>query len=203
MAYFLGLTGNIACGKSTVGHMLLALGATAYVDADTVVHELYGPGQPLAAELAGVFGPSIVAPDGSVDRRALGAIVFGDPLRLRQLEAVVYPVVREALLARIRALPPDAIGVLDALKLIESGYAPLCHGVWIVTCSPEKQLRRLTGDRGLTPDEARARMDSQPPIGPKLEQATEVITNDGSLDDLRTAVTAAWKRFLDSAAPGS
>ena len=198
MPHILGLTGNIASGKTTIGLLLLELGAHTYCDADLVVHELYLPGQPLVAELAREFGPSILDADGGVDRRALGAIVFGDHERLRTLESIVHPAVQQALLERLRAIPDEEIGVFDAIKLFESGYAPMCQGVWVVTCPPETQLQRLMERRGLTRAEAEARMAAQPPIEPKLAQATEVIHNDGSLDDLRAQVTAAWGRFKAS-----
>src|SRR5258708_10288390 len=100
MPYVLGLTGNIASGKTTIGLMLLELGGTEYVDADLVVHKLYLPGQPLVAELAQAFGPGILDAAGGVDRRALGAIVFGDAARLRQLEGIVHPAVQSALVGR-------------------------------------------------------------------------------------------------------
>lgn len=198
MPYILGLTGNIASGKTTVGLILLELGLSTYIDADTVVHELYLPGQALPAKLAEVFGPGVLDADGGVDRRALGAIVFGHPERLRQLEAITHPAVREALLARVRALPADAIGALDAIKLVESGYAPFCHGLWIVTCPEEIQFQRLTEQRGLSAEEARARIAAQPPIEAKLPLATAVIHNDGSLDSLRQQVTDAWQAFVAS-----
>lgn len=198
MPYILGLTGNIASGKTTVGLMLLELGLSTYIDADTVVHELYLPGQALPARLAEAFGPAVLGADGGVDRRALGAIVFGHPERLRQLEALVHPAVREALLAKVRALPADAIGALDAIKLVESGYAPFCHGLWIVTCPEEIQMQRLTQQRGLSEEEARARIAAQPPIEAKLPLATAVIHNDGSLDSLRQQVTDAWRAFVAS-----
>ena len=198
MPYILGLTGNIASGKTTVGLLLLELGADVYIDADTAVHELYLPGRALPPELAQAFGPEILDSDGGVNRRALGAIVFGNPERLRQLEEIVHPAVREELLRRMRALGPDDIGALDAVKLIESGYAPFCHGVWIVTCPPEMQLQRLIQTRGLTEEEARARLAAQPPIDAKLPLATAVIHNDGSLDDLRRQVTEAWVKFKAS-----
>lgn len=195
MPYILGLTGNIASGKTTVGLMLLELGATAYIDADHVVHELYLPGHALPRQIAEVFGPGVLTPEGGVDRQALGAIVFNDTQRLRQLEAITHPVVREALLARVRALGPDEVGILDAVKLIESGYAPFCHGLWIVTCPETVQLQRLIQQRGLTAEEARARLAAQPPIDAKLPLATAIIRNDGSLDDLRRQVTDAWQVF--------
>ncbi|MGZ6392360.1 MAG: dephospho-CoA kinase, partial [Ktedonobacterales bacterium] len=184
MTYILGLTGNIASGKTTVGLMLLQLGATTYVDADLVVHELYLPGKPLVSQLTQAFGQEIVDADGGIDRRILGQIVFGDREKLRQLESIVHPAVQTALVERLRAMPPDGIGVLDAIKLVESGYAPLCHGVWLVTSPSEVQLQRLMTTRGLSESEARQRLDAQPPLEPKRAVATEIIDNSGSLDEL-------------------
>lgn len=198
MPYILGLTGNIASGKTTIGLMLLEFGASVYVDADHVVHELYLPGQPLVAELRAAFGPSIIDPSGGVDRRALGEIVFGDREQLRRLEAIVHPAVQTALVERLRTLGPDDIGVLDAVKLVESGYAPLCHGLWLVTCPSEAQIERLVRTRGLSEAEARLRLAAQPDVVSKRAVATEIIDNDGSLDDLRRQVTAAWVRFTAS-----
>lgn len=203
MPHILGLTGNIASGKTTIGLLLLELGAHTYCDADLVVHELYLPGQPLVAELAAEFGPAILDADGGVNRRVLGEIVFGDHERLRTLERIVHPAVQHELLRRLRAIPEREICVFDAIKLFESGYAPMCQGVWVVTCPPETQLRRLIKRRGLSQADAEARLSAQPPIEPKLAQATEVIHNDGSFDDLRAQVTAAWGRFKASLEPGS
>jgi dephospho-CoA kinase len=198
MPSILGLTGNIASGKTTIGLMLLELGATEYVDADLVVHELYLPSRPLVAQLVEAFGARILDADGGVNRRALGELVFGDPARLRQLEALVHPAVQTALIERMRALPPDGIGVLDAIKLVESGYGPLCHGLWLVTCPPEIQLRRLVETRGLTEAEAKRRLAAQPAIEPKRAVATEIIDNSGTLEQLRNQVTSAWQRFVAS-----
>ncbi|HEY1388249.1 MAG TPA: dephospho-CoA kinase [Ktedonobacterales bacterium] len=201
MPYYLGLTGNIACGKSTVGQILQALGAYRYIDADAIVHDLYLSGQPLVADLAQEFGSEILDASGGIDRKALGALVFGDSEKLRRLEALVHPAVQEAIVGQIRLIPDGQVGVLDAIKLIESGYASLCHGLWIVRCSPETQLRRLIEQRGMSEEEALARLAAQPPIEPKLAQATEIIDNDGSLDDLQRQVTAAWGRFQESLPP--
>ncbi len=198
MPYILGLTGNIASGKTTVGLILLELGLSTYIDADTVVHELYLPGQALPAELAKAFGSGVLDSAGGVDRRALGAIVFNSPERLRQLESIVHPAVSEALLSKMRALAPDEIGALDAIKLVESGYAPFCHGLWIITCPPEIQMQRLIERRGLSEEEARARLAAQPPIEAKLPLATAIIHNDGSLESLRQQVTDAWRTFKAS-----
>jgi dephospho-CoA kinase len=198
MPYILGLTGNIASGKTTVGLLLLELGAAEYIDADTVVHELYLPGQPLVAELGQEFGADIVDAEGGVDRKALGDLVFGDPARLRRLEQIVHPRVFSALSGRMRDIPEEGVGVLDAVKLVESGYGSLCHGLWIVTCPPQIQLERLKTTRGMSEADARARLAAQPPIEPKLGLASAVIDNSGSIDDLRRQVTAAWNAFLAS-----
>lgn len=198
MPYYLGLTGNIASGKSTVGRMLQALGVYRYIDADQVVHDLYLPGQPLVARLVQEFGTGILAPDGGVDRKVLGALVFNDAEKLRRLETLVHPAVQEAVISQVRGIPDGQVGVLDAIKLIESGYAPICHGIWIVRCSPENQLRRLVEFRGMSEEEARTRLAAQPPLEPKLSQATEIIDNDGTVEDLQHKVTAAWARFQAS-----
>ncbi len=200
MPYILGLTGNIASGKTSVGLMLLELGAHTYVDADLVVHEMYLPGSPLVPRLVEAFGPRVLDADGGVDRRVLGEIVFGDREQLRRLEEIVHPAVQGALIGRFRTLPADAVGVLDAIKLVESGYAPFCHGVWLVTCPPEIQLRRLMENRGLSRQEAEQRLAAQPSLDDKRAVATEIIDNSGSLDDLRAQVTAAWERFRRSLA---
>jgi dephospho-CoA kinase len=195
MPYILGLTGNIACGKTTVGLMLLELGATTYVDADQTVHELYLPGQPLVARLAEEFGPGILSAEGGVDRTRLGELVFGDAAQLQRLEALVHPAVQSALVGRLRALGPEDVGILDAIKLVEAGYAPFCQGVWVVECPEAVQLQRLMQTRGLTEAQAVARLGAQPSLEPKRAVATEVIRNDGSLDALRAQVSAAWQRF--------
>ena len=201
MAYFLGLTGNIASGKSTVGKMLLELGVHTYVDADAVVHDLYLPGQPLVAQLTQAFGTGILDAQGGVDRKKLSTVVFNNPAELRRLEAIVHPAVQDAVIGEVRKIPDDKVGVLDAIKLIESGYAPLCHGIWIVRSTPAIQLRRLIEDRGMSEEEARVRLAVQPPLEPKLPLATEIIDNNGTLDELRQQVTAAWESFVASLPP--
>jgi dephospho-CoA kinase len=196
MPSILGLTGNIASGKTTVGLILLELGAYAYEDADQVVHELYLPGQPLVQLIVAAFGTQMLDASGGIDRRRLGDLVFHDVSALRQLEVLVHPAVQNALVARLRQIPADGIGILDAVKLVEAGYAPFCQGIWVVTCPEHIQMQRLVEQRELTPEAARARLATQPPMAPRLEVATEVIDNSGSLDDLRRAVTAAWRRFV-------
>jgi dephospho-CoA kinase len=198
MAVLLGLTGNIASGKTTVGHMLLGLGAARYIDADQVVHQLYEPGQPIYAGVVAAFGEEILTPEGAIDRRKLGDIVFNDAEALRRLETIVHPAVGAAVAAEIQTAAPDAVLILDAVKLLEGGTGALCKSRWLVVCAEEQQLRRLMERNGFSEEEARARLRAQPPIEPKLALVDEVIDNSGTLEATRAQVEAAWRRFRQS-----
>ena len=190
MKYLIGLTGNIGTGKSTVARMLADLGA-AVIDADALVHELQRQGTPTYAAIVEEFGAGILGPDGQIDRRALGEMVFSDPDRLRSLEAIVHPAVQVESQRRI-AEARAAIVVYEAIKLIEAGRHTLCDAVWVVTAPREVQIARLMRDRGMTAAEARRRVDAQPPPAEKLRYATVVIDNGGSLDDTRRQVERAY-----------
>jgi dephospho-CoA kinase len=193
-----GLTGNIACGKSTVVAMLRELGA-AVIDADAVTHELQRPGQPVYAAIVEAFGPGVIeAPGGPLDRRALAAIVFADPAELRRLEAIVHPAVRAHIWAWIdgqAAARPGSVAVVDAIKLLEAGWREACDSIWVVTCRPEQQLARLVATRGMSEAEARRRIEAQPPQADKVAQADVVIDNSGDLAATRAQVEAAWARL--------
>jgi dephospho-CoA kinase len=191
--HVIGLTGNIACGKSTVLGWLADLGAET-IDADRVVHELMEPGEPVRAAIRDAFGSGVLAPDGRIDRRALGAIVFADPEQLRRLEAITHPAVRERIVARVadagrRGVP---VVVIDAIKLIEGGLAEQCDAVWVVTCTPEQQLARLMARTGFGEAEARQRIAAQPSQAERVARANLVIDNSGSLEATRAQVDAAW-----------
>lgn len=216
--YLIGLTGNIACGKSTVLDLLREHGAQV-LDADRVTHELQAPGQPVYHAIVAEFGPGILsALAGPIDRRALGAIVFADPSALRRLEQIVHPVVRERITAWLEEIaysmerdwrleiapgvpnpqspishtqPP--VAVIDAIKLLEGGWKQLCDAIWVVTCPPEQQLARLISTRSMREDEARARIVAQPPQADKVAQADLVIDNSGSLEATRQQVEVAWR----------
>ena len=188
--YLIGLTGNIACGKSTVLAQLAGYGAEV-IDADRVVHELQRPGQPVWAAIREAFGTGVLAPDGALDRRALGAIVFADPAALARLESLTHPAVREWIEARVAASRAPVV-VIDAIKLLESGLADGCDEVWVVTCPPEQQLARLMARNGFAEEEARRRIAAQPPQAQKVARADLVIANDGTLEELRARVAAAW-----------
>src|SRR4051794_32889077 len=132
MPYTIGLTGNIACGKSTVLAMLRSLGA-ATLDADRLVHEMYEPGDPVYYTVIESFGADILGQDATIDRRALGRKVFGDPAALARLEAITHPAVIERVWAWV-ARQTTPVVVIDAVKLIEAGIADDCDTLWVVTC---------------------------------------------------------------------
>jgi dephospho-CoA kinase len=194
LKFVLGVTGNIASGKSTVVKRLVEHGATA-IDADLVYRELVGPGQPLLAILADHFGEGIVAADGSLDRAALGAIVFSDPEKLKELDALTHPAVIAEIDRRVDAID-HGIVVIDAVKLIESGHADHCDAVWVVTIDTEVQVTRLQKRNRLSVLEARRRVDAQPPMGPKLARADRVIDNSGDIDETLAQVDAGWREIL-------
>ncbi len=196
MPRILGITGNIACGKTAVGKMLLESGAERYIDADAVVHRLYLSGQPIALKVGEVFGSSVLAPDGSVDRKALGDMVFRNAEAMRRLEAIVHPAVGQAIADELAAVSPGGVAIIDAVKLLEGGSGALCQSRWMVICTEEQELARLIARNGMSPDEARARLRAQPPVEPRLPLVDEVIDNSGSLEETRRQVEAAYDRFL-------
>lgn len=190
----LGVTGNIASGKSTVVARLVELGAIS-IDADLVYRELVGPGQPLLAKLAGHFGEHIVAPDGSLDRSALGKIVFSDPERLRELDDLTHSTVIQEIDRRVDAIESGVVAI-DAVKLIESGHADHCDQVWVVTVDTDAQVTRLMERNTLPAEEARRRVEAQPPMGPKLARADRVIDNSGTLEETNAQVDAGWREIM-------
>ncbi|HZU68629.1 MAG TPA: dephospho-CoA kinase [Ktedonobacteraceae bacterium] len=197
MPRIIGITGNIACGKTAVGQMLLELGAERYIDADALVHRLYLKGQPVAIKVAEAFGPQVVAADGSIDRKALGTIVFQDAGAMRRLEGIVHPAVGQALLKELATISPSGIAVIDAVKLLEGGSGALCQSKWLITCSEEQELARLMARNGLSEEDARSRIRAQPSVSARLLLVDEVIDNSGSLEETRRQVTAAFERFLN------
>ena len=203
MPRVLGLTGNIACGKTSVGHLLLELGAERYIDADAVVHHLYEKGQPIAVQVAETFGPTILAPDGSVDRKALGSIVFRDPEAMRHLERIVHPAVGVALMQELATVSSAGIAIIDAVKLLEGASGALCQSKWLVVCPVEQQLERLMARNRLSEEEARMRIAAQPTLENKFVLVDEIIDNGGSLEETRNQVVAAFERFLQRFPPVS
>ena len=196
-AFRIGLTGPIGCGKSTVAGWLAARGAVA-IDADVVSREVVGPGEPALALVLARFGDGVRAPDGSLDRAALGRIVFADLGALRDLEAIVHPAVRPRILAAIAAA--DKAGapavVIEAIKLIEGGLAARCDEVWLVTCSPGEQRARLAG-RGVPSDDAVRRIEAQGDIAARLGSvATRIIDAGGDRSVAEARIAKAYAAAL-------
>ena len=188
----IGLTGNIATGKSTVLQYLAAKGAYV-LDADKLAHESMQTGTHTYWAIVDEFGQSILQVDGTIDRRALGKVVFADPKALARLEAIVHPAVFD--LARQELLTVEAnVIVLEAIKLLEAGQlVTLCDEVWVVTATQETQLRRLHETRKMSEEEAARRMAAQSPQEEKVKQADRVITNDGDLAALTAQLDTIWQ----------
>jgi len=196
-APLIGLIGPIGCGKSTVAGWLSERGA-AIVDADQMTRALMVPGAPVTEATIARFGERFRRPDGSLDRGALGRLVFADPERLAALEAIVHPAISGVLEAAIREADmrlPAAI-VLEAIKLVEAGHAQWCDEIWLIVCDPGTQLARLTG-RGLTAADARQRIVAQEA---SLEiwraAATRVVATDGSIEEVEARIAAAFRETL-------
>jgi len=222
--YVIGLTGNIATGKSTVARMLAELGARL-IDADALAHQVMKAGTPAWHQIVEQFGRDILQGNGEIDRTRLGARAFAEPAVMERLEAIVHPAViaeAESLLQAMHAaLPrqkdgetlqfappagndsaaaPDAPGgqvaVLEAIKLIESGMHHRCDELWVVTCPREQQVQRLMETRSLSQSEAELRIDAQPPQSDKIALASVVIDNGGGMEDTREQVQSEWERIL-------
>lgn len=199
----IGITGPIAAGKSTVDALLRELGAGPVIDADAVVHDLYAASRPLQEVIAAAFGPEVRRPDGSIDRRVLGARVFSDPAALRRLEELTHPAVRAEVRRQLDATPPDSVAVVDAVKLLHGDLAPLCTERWWVAASPQEQLRRLVEQRGLAPEEAARRLAAQPRLEEWRHAIDRVIDNSGSLEQTRRQVESAWHDVVMTRKGGS
>ncbi len=195
MAFVLGLTGNIACGKSTVGTLLTDRFGADYVDADRIVHALYAAGTAETQAIVARFGADLLQPDGTIDRRRLGDVVMADRAALKELERILDPGVRGAIEARLTNSPAPVV-VLDAIRLIEGGLYQRCNAVWVVVCEPRLQIERLQSTRHFSLEQATLRVNAQSPIEDKLRHATAVIHNDGALEGLEASVADAWARTV-------
>ncbi|GAA0655755.1 dephospho-CoA kinase [Kitasatospora atroaurantiaca] len=190
----IGLTGGIGAGKSEVSRQLAALGAVI-VDSDLIAREVVAPGTEGLQAVVAEFGPGILQADGSLDRPALGALVFADPDRLAALNAIVHPLVRARSAELEAAAGPDDIVVHDVPLLTENGLAPLYDLVLVVDASDEVRLDRLVRLRGMAEAEAKARMAAQATREARLAIADLVIDNSGPLADLAPRVQEVWEQL--------
>jgi len=199
----IGITGPIGCGKSTVASWLGELGAIV-IDADQVAREVTPPGSPELAAIVDAFGAGVLLGDGSLDRSALGRIVFADAAALRRLESIVHPAVRP----RILTLLADAeqagapMVVIEAIKLVEGGLAELCDEVWLITCTPQAQRARLSArDAARAADaraaDAEARIAAQGDLVARLTpSATRILDTSGSIAESRSRIRDAWEAAM-------
>jgi dephospho-CoA kinase len=187
------LTGGIATGKSFSLARFAALGAPV-VDADALAREAVAPGSPGLAAVRGRFGASVIAADGTLDRAALGRIVFTDRAARSDLEAIVHPAVYRRISEWFITLPPATrVAIADIPLLFETGHSPDFDRVVVCACEPAEQLRRLMARDGLSEAEARARLNAQWPIQEKVARADYVIRTDGTMADTEARVTTVYE----------
>ena len=198
----IGLTGGIACGKSTVSAELRALGA-AIIDADALAHELSQPHQPIYNAYVERFGREIVTVDGTLDRAAIARRVFADTALRAEVEAIAHPIIRSAAEERLRAARDEnkRAAVLDVPLLFEAGWDALADETWVVALPREEQLARLLArDKAMDAGEARARIAAQMPLAEKCARADVVIDNSGTVEEIREYIGKLWKeRILERA----
>ena len=191
--FIIGLTGNIATGKSAVMNLAIECGALA-IDADKIVHEILEDDLVVQEAIANIFGPTVRQADGKIIRPALGKIVFDDPQALRELEAIIHPAVHRQVISLIKE-SQSSIVMIEAIKLLEGKLRGICHMIWVTRCSRERQLERLRICRGMDEKSAVMRVDSQAPQEDKVSQADSVIDTDGVMDDTRRQFEQAWSRI--------
>lgn len=193
----IGLTGGIACGKSTVSAMLVKHDALL-VDADQVARDVVEPGEPALLQIAKIFGTNVLNSDGSLNRKQLGAIVFSDSDKLKQLEQITHPAIRARMLQTIemyKQQQPNALIVADIPLLYETNQAHLYEGVLVVYIPRELQVERLMNRNGLTQEDAEARIALQMDIEEKKKRADWVIDNSSTLENTEQQVISLIKRL--------
>ncbi len=195
----IGLTGNIATGKSLVLRMLQELGATS-IDADKLVHESMAAGSPVHQAIVEEFGRFVLDSNGQINRNRLGRIAFSIPEAMTQLEAITHPAVRQEVTARINSVQTPIV-VVEAIKLFESGLADQCQSKWVVTAPPEVQLKRLVERRKMSPELAQQRIRAQSPPEEKVAKADIIIDNGGDLAKTWALVKKQYTTLL-GAQPG-
>ena len=205
MALIIGLAGTIAAGKSTVGQILVERGAV-HCDGDKLVHTLYDPGTPGFDRVVAAFGEEIVGADGKVDRKLLGARVFGKPDEMNKLTGAIGSIGEaiHGVIARWRSeLGPGDVGVMEAVNLMEPGYASWCDQVWLIAVDDDTARTRLIETRGMTVEEADQRLKAMVPVSFRAPGCEWVHYNVGSRDELVASVEAELARVGAAHAGGS
>jgi len=195
--FVIGLTGNIATGKSVVRRMLEHLGAYT-IDADALTHRAYAKGAPGYQPIVDKFGKWLVNKDGEIDRSKLGNLVFNDQDAMLQLEAITHPLVRQATEMLVKKATQPVV-VIEAIKLLEGDLRKMCDSIWVTNAPEEVQVERLIRKRSLTRERALERIHMQSAQSAKVALANMVITNTGSYDDLWKQISAAWKEIVPGA----
>ena len=190
------MTGGIGSGKSAVAARLAELGAVI-IDSDRLAREVVAPGTDGFDEVVAAFGPEVVADDGSLDRPALGRLVFGDEAKRRRLEGIIHPRVRARAAEMAISAPPGAVVVNDVPLLVEAGLAATYEAVIVVFASEATRVERLMRTRGMSEQEAKARIAAQANDEQRHAVADFEIVNEGSLEELRSKVDELWPRLLD------
>src|SRR5262245_64307402 len=193
-----GLTGSIATGKSTVSQMFAHLGARV-LDADLLAREVVMPGQPAYLKIVEEFGQGVVQDDGSLDRKALGAIVFADATRRKRLEEITHPAIglrQQRILSVLEEEEFEGIVIWDVALLFETGGVARMDRVVVVYTDPDTELARLVARDGLSEDAARARISSQMPVAEKAKRAHYVIDNSGGRANTERQVKAIYESLL-------
>ncbi len=198
----IGLTGGIATGKSTVSALLRERGVPV-VDADVVAREVVEVGSPGLEAIRRRFGSEVLRPDGSLDREALGRVVFSDTDARRDLDAITHPRIGQRMMQHGERYAADGFGwmVYDAALIVENGLQAAFAGLIVVSCAPDTQLDRLLARDDLTRSEAEDRIAAQMPLAQKESAADWVIRNDGTLDDLRRNVDALYQTLVEEFGP--
>jgi len=196
--YRIGLTGGIASGKSTAAKFFGALGVPI-LDSDQIARDVVEPGQPPLERLVERFGPTILTPDGHLDRPALRDIVFSDPMARADLEALTHPAIGAAMEAR-SAAAGGPYQVLVIPLLVEKNLSTHVDRVLVVDCDEDLQVRRLRDRDGSTPEQAQAILNAQAPRAARLRAADDVITNEADMSAVQDQVAALHARYLELAA---
>lgn len=199
--YVIGLTGNIATGKSVVRRMLEHLGAYT-IDADALSHRVISRGAPGYQPVLDTFGKWLLGPDGQINRTKLGHLVFADKEALKQLEDIIHPYVRQAIDILVKRASQKVI-VVEAIKLLESGLRNQCDSIWVTDAPQQVQVERLMRKRSMSQEDAQQRVQVQAAQKEKIAAADLVITNNGSYDDLWKQVSEAWKKISPEPGPST